>query len=352
MLLCACALLLRALWRLEARDPGFVTTRVLMATAPLRMPKDETVARRVALYDRILTEVRRQPGVESAAFISFVPMLSEMRAGIFNVTLEGHPQDPTTMHVASIRFVTPEFFRTMGIAMRRGRASTPPTRRPRPMSWSSANRSPSRTGRTSRRSAGGSIWLFTIAPWLGLSPTYPSAASSGRASRRRIRRRRRCAIASSRGLHRGSRREVRDGPDGARSHNSARGARGRSGAARDRHRATGRGRGRRQRAARSAGTSARRLRDGRLPARGARPARSVSFSVSARTREIGLRMALGASRGSVLALVLRRSALLTGIGLAAGAGLAGFAAASLRPVLAGLNPFDGAAFAVAGVLPH
>jgi putative ABC transport system permease protein len=76
----------------------------------------------------------------------------------------------------------------------------------------------------------------------------------------------------------------------------------------------------------------------------------LSFGVSARTREIGLRMALGATRGSVLALVLRRSALLTGIGLAAGAGLAGFAGISLRPVLAGLNPFDGAAFAAAGVL--
>ena len=66
----------------------------------------------------------------------------------------------------------------------------------------------------------------------------------------------------------------------------------------------------------------------------------LSFSVSARTREIGLRMALG----------LRRSALLTGIGLAAGGGLAVFAGTSLRPMLAGLNPFDGAAFAVAGVL--
>lgn len=48
----------------------------------------------------------------------------------------------------------------------------------------------------------------------------------------------------------------------------------------------------------------------------------VAYSVGQRTREIGLRIALGASRGSILLLVLREGLLYAGLGVAAGVGLA------------------------------
>lgn len=46
----------------------------------------------------------------------------------------------------------------------------------------------------------------------------------------------------------------------------------------------------------------------------------VSYTFSLRRREIGLRMAVGASRGTVLGMVVRQSATLVGIGLVAGLG--------------------------------
>jgi ABC-type antimicrobial peptide transport system permease subunit len=70
----------------------------------------------------------------------------------------------------------------------------------------------------------------------------------------------------------------------------------------------------------------------------------MSYAVSQRTQEIGVRMALGARRGSVLLMVLRQASLLTAIGLAIGLGGAiavGRALTSfLEPLLFHVKPYD------------
>jgi putative ABC transport system permease protein len=72
----------------------------------------------------------------------------------------------------------------------------------------------------------------------------------------------------------------------------------------------------------------------------------VSFAVSRRTSEIGIRMALGASRGAVLRLVLREGAGLVGTGTALGIGLGWLAVRPLSAFLvAGLRPDDPVSFA-------
>jgi putative ABC transport system permease protein len=70
----------------------------------------------------------------------------------------------------------------------------------------------------------------------------------------------------------------------------------------------------------------------------------LSGSVTERTREIGVRLALGASRGHILALILRQGMTLTGIGVAAGLCGAAAASSALVSLLFGVSRLDPAAY--------
>jgi predicted permease len=72
-----------------------------------------------------------------------------------------------------------------------------------------------------------------------------------------------------------------------------------------------------------------------------------SFRVSRRTTEIGVRMALGASRTQMLVMVLRESLWVLIAGLAAGIPLTYFAAKQLKSMLYQMSPFDPLSFALA-----
>jgi putative ABC transport system permease protein len=73
----------------------------------------------------------------------------------------------------------------------------------------------------------------------------------------------------------------------------------------------------------------------------------LSFAVSTRSREIGVRMALGAQRGDILRMIAGSGARLALAGVAAGAALAYAAARALESLLAGISPADGVVFASA-----
>jgi predicted permease len=77
----------------------------------------------------------------------------------------------------------------------------------------------------------------------------------------------------------------------------------------------------------------------------------IAYSVSRRTREIGVRIALGAEPRVVRRMILREAAWLSGVGIAAGLLLAALAAGFLRKLLFGVSPWDPATMAViAGLL--
>jgi predicted permease len=76
----------------------------------------------------------------------------------------------------------------------------------------------------------------------------------------------------------------------------------------------------------------------------------TSYSVNRRTREIGIRMALGADRGTVLRLVIRQGVVLTGAGIGLGLALGAAGAQLLRSLLFGVSALDPVAFGGAALL--
>jgi ABC-type antimicrobial peptide transport system permease subunit len=74
---------------------------------------------------------------------------------------------------------------------------------------------------------------------------------------------------------------------------------------------------------------------------------TLAYTVSRRTSEVGLRMALGAQRGQVLWMVMRGSLLVAASGVAIGLPLGLLSAKLLRSILFGVEPRDPATFAAA-----
>jgi predicted permease len=117
VLLVSSGLLIRAMWRVQAVDAGFEPDRVLTMKTALPRPGYDSPIRRGEFYDRVLTEVRRLPGVRAAAYTTGLPMV--MTGGIWRAVVPG--QEERRDNVSSLRFMTPGYFDTMGVPVLLGR---------------------------------------------------------------------------------------------------------------------------------------------------------------------------------------------------------------------------------------
>ena len=119
VLLVTSGLLIRAMLRIQGTDPGFRPNRVLTLHTPVTGPRYQKTVPRCAFYKRVLDDVRALPGVQSAAYTTSLPMV--WRGGIWTITVNGQkPVNPSSQR-ASLRFVSPDFFKTLAIPMRLGR---------------------------------------------------------------------------------------------------------------------------------------------------------------------------------------------------------------------------------------
>jgi putative ABC transport system permease protein len=130
-LLTAAGLLANSLWQLSAVDPGFDSSRVIGFN--LSVPNDHSLEDRRAFYARALDEVRTIAGVEGAGLISFLP--PETRAGVFmGLSLDGVPPPERGQpgRVVNTLVSSVDYFRTMRMPLSSGRdfAESDDQRRP------------------------------------------------------------------------------------------------------------------------------------------------------------------------------------------------------------------------------
>jgi predicted permease len=119
VLLVTSGLLMRAIWRIHAVEPGFRAEGVMTLRTALPFPKYQTTAARERFYARVLQETRALPGVQSAGYISGLPMV--MRGGIWPVAIKGANVQRDASNSASLRYATPGLLASLGIRLHRGR---------------------------------------------------------------------------------------------------------------------------------------------------------------------------------------------------------------------------------------
>ena len=119
ILLITSGLLIRAVWRVQSVDPGFTAANVLTLRTTLPRPKYESAVRRSQYYDRVLTNVRALPGVDSAGFTSGLPMV--VTGLVTPVEIAGQEPRSARSNPVSHRWITADYFKTMGIPLLRGR---------------------------------------------------------------------------------------------------------------------------------------------------------------------------------------------------------------------------------------
>lgn len=122
VLLAGAGLLLRSQAAVLAVDPGFVAEGLLVADTPLSQSRYAADADRDAFYQRALERVRALPGVESAGFTNFAPLVLKGGRAVM-VREDRPPPQPNELmrFLASNRAVSAGYLETLGVPLFSGR---------------------------------------------------------------------------------------------------------------------------------------------------------------------------------------------------------------------------------------
>jgi putative ABC transport system permease protein len=119
VLLVGAGLLIKSFWRLRQVDTGFSAEQVLtlrLFPPASAYPDDQHVA---AFYEELLQRVRSLPGVTDAAVVDALPLGD--RSGGTVLEVEGRTVELSALNSAGWRVVSPDYFRTLGVRLLRGR---------------------------------------------------------------------------------------------------------------------------------------------------------------------------------------------------------------------------------------
>ncbi|HET7553829.1 MAG TPA: ABC transporter permease [Gemmatimonadaceae bacterium] len=120
VLLVGAGLMIRSFIALRAIDPGFDPHNLLTMVVPVAGSREAVPDRRAIFYEELLQRVRAIPGVVSASAINHLPLAGDEWGRTFRV--EGHPLEHRgDAPAATYRVVFPGYFGTMDIPLLRGR---------------------------------------------------------------------------------------------------------------------------------------------------------------------------------------------------------------------------------------
>ena len=128
ILLVGAGLLLKSFVVLMGVDLGFQPERVLAMNVPLPAARYENHAQRLAFFERLEGRVRALPGVESIAFANRFPL----RGGWGSSVVTDADTSPDAHHDADFQAVSHGYFETLGIPLLRGRLLTTQDREGQP----------------------------------------------------------------------------------------------------------------------------------------------------------------------------------------------------------------------------
>jgi putative ABC transport system permease protein len=122
LLLVGAGLMLRRLWSLQAVPIGFDPTNVLTMRVALPQASYASPEQVVTFYERLIDRVRTLPGVRIAGAARLLPLGSTI--GDFGLMIEGYVPPPGTNAKGDWQIVTDGYFEAMGERVVRGRAIT------------------------------------------------------------------------------------------------------------------------------------------------------------------------------------------------------------------------------------
>ena len=122
VLLVGAGLLMRSFEALRRTDPGFSSERVLVARVSLPTSAYDSAYKRRAFWSQLDERLRALPGVEAAGLTSSAPMGG---SPYWSVQVEGVQPDPNQMNDAQAFAVTPGFFDAIRVRLVRGRVIGP-----------------------------------------------------------------------------------------------------------------------------------------------------------------------------------------------------------------------------------
>ena len=123
VLLVGAGLLMKSFFKLRNTDPGFDPSNTLTASLSLASVRYDTDEKIADFYRLLVERVRAMPGVESVGAVTPLPLSENNYSFSFSVVGQP-PLPPGQGQSASARFVTPDYFRAQGVPLREGRVFT------------------------------------------------------------------------------------------------------------------------------------------------------------------------------------------------------------------------------------